>query len=443
MHQYYLWTIGCQMNKAESHRVEGLLRSRGYEPTDSFNTADLVVLNTCVVRQSAEDRVVGTLGLLQGVKRERPDMRIAVTGCFTSRDRGELRRQHPHVDLFFGPGEYDRLAEWCENIEGRALMRRPSDGECPSGVAAGLEPGVSAYVPIMQGCNNFCTYCIVPYTRGREVSRPPEDIEDEVRDLVARGTKEVTLLGQNVDSYGRGLPDDPDLALVLERLQGIDGLLRIRFLTNHPKDMSPRLISAMSTLDKVCEHLDLALQSGDNTMLRAMGRGYTVEDFAALVADIRTAVPSVALSTDIIVGFPGETDEQFENTYRVLADLKFDVVHVAAYSPRPGTVAARRFDDDVSSDAKNARLHRIEGLQEEIAGDINSRLADTSLDVLVEGTRKGKWYGRTRTDKLVFFEHEGDLAGQLVAVAIDRTSPWALQGHLVYNTNVSIRRTPK
>ncbi len=442
MSQYYVWTIGCQMNKAESHRVEGLLRLYGYEPAKSFDTADLVILNTCVVRQSAEDRVLGTLGLLQGIKRDRPGMRIAVTGCFASRDHNGLHRQHPHVDLFFGPGDYARLAEWCERVEDRALIRRPSDGECPSSVTIGIEPGVSAYVPIIQGCNNFCTYCIVPYTRGREVSRPPTDIEDEVRRLVSQGAREVILLGQNVDSYGHDLPDRPDLANVLERLQDIDGLWRIRFLTNHPKDMSPRLIHAMSTLGKVCEHIDLALQSGDNAILQAMGRGYSVENFKALVAYIRASIPSISLNTDIIVGFPGETDEQFQNTYRTLEELRFDMVHVAAYSPRLGTVAARRFEDNVPADVKHQRLRRIESLQKEVAGDINSQLVGACLQVLVEGTRRGKWYGRSRTDKLVFFSAEEDLTGQMVDVIIDRSSPWALQGHLVYNTNVPIRRTP-
>lgn len=428
------------MNKAESQRVEGLLRSRGLEPAASLDAADLVVLNTCVVRQSAEDRVTGTLGLLQGIKRDNPDLRIAVTGCFTARDRSGLTRRYPHVDFFFGPGEYDRLAEWFEGAEGRSPVPEGTEAGCLPSITGDLRPGVSAYVPIMQGCNNFCTYCIVPYTRGREVSRPPAEIETEVRALVSHGAMEVVLLGQNVDSYGHDLPGSPDLADVLEGLQRVDGLVRIRFLTNHPKDMSRRLINTMSRLDKVCEHLDLALQSGDNGVLQAMGRGYTVEDFAALVSEIRAAMPTVSISTDVIVGFPGETDHQFENTYRTLSELRFDVVHVAAYSPRAGTTAARKLVDDVADEIKSARLHRIERLQEDVAGAINARLVHTTVEVLVEGLRRGRWYGRTRTDKLVFFETDDDLTGRLVCVKVDRSSPWALQGNLVYNTKVSTRR---
>ena len=440
MRYYHLWTIGCQMNKAESQRIEGLLHSYGYEAAASFDVADLVVLNTCVVRQSAEDRVVGTLGLLQGVKREKPGLQIAVTGCFTALGQEQLQHRHPHVDLFFGPGDYEGLAKWLNKTENRDLAQRGAEG-CLPVIDSDLRPGVSAYVPIMQGCNNFCTYCIVPYTRGREVSRTPDSIEADVRALVSQGAREVVLLGQNVDSYGHDLPDHPDLASVLERLETVDGLVRTRFLTNHPKDMNGRLIHTMSALDKVCEHLDLALQSGDNAMLRAMGRGYTVEEFTELIADIRQAMPSVSISTDIIVGFPGETPEQFENTYETLRHLRFDVVHVAAYSPRPGTVAARKFKDDVPAETKSERLHRIERLQEEVAGEINARLLNTTVDVLVEGQRKGKWYGRTRTDKLVFFQTELDTTGQMVHVFIDHSSPWALQGHLVYNTEVTIRRT--
>ena len=288
MPRYHLWTIGCQMNKAESHRIAGLLASAGFDVGTSFDDADLIVLNTCVVRQSAEDRIIGTLGLLEGVKRERPDVKIFVTGCFASLDRSRLQRRFPHVDLFFGPGEYDALEGW---LSDHASLAGPMADGCVPASAGDDDSGVSAYIPIIQGCNNFCTYCIVPYTRGRETSRTPEDIVTEVRGLVDGGTKEVVLLGQNVDSYGHDLPEKSDLADLLEMLEPIVGLERIRFLTNHPKDMSQKLITTMARLEKVCEHLDLALQSGDNDMLRTMGRGYTVEQYTVLVNDIRAAMP--------------------------------------------------------------------------------------------------------------------------------------------------------
>jgi len=431
MPRYHLWTIGCQMNKAESHRIAGLLTSAGFDAVGSFDDADLIILNTCVVRQSAEDRIIGTLGLLERVKRIRPEVNIFVTGCFASLDPAGLQRRFPHVDLFFGPGEYASLREW---LVAQGLAPDVQEDGCIRLAPGDDDSGASAFVPIIQGCNNFCTYCIVPYTRGRETSRTPEDIVAEVTGLVAAGTKEVVLLGQNVDSYGHDLPAHHDLADLLEMLEPIEGLERIRFLTNHPKDMSQKLIATMARLDKVCEHLDLALQSGDNDMLRWMGRGYTVERFEALVRDIRAAMPEVSISTDIIVGFPGETEEQFQNTYDTLAKLKFDVVHVAAYSPRAGTVASKKYEDSVPADTKHARLQCIERLQEQVAGAINSTYEGRVERILVQGSRKGRWYGRTRTDKLVFVSSEQPLLGQFVDVMITRTSPWALQGDLVQHT---------
>ncbi len=276
----------------------------------------------------------------------------------------------------------------------------------------------------------------MPYTRGREISRTPEDIEREAADLVAGGTRELVLLGQNVDSYGHDLPGSPSLADLLERLHTIDGLRRLRFLTNHPKDMSGRLIEPMATLPKVCEHLDLALQSGDDAILEAMRRGYTAQEFVRLVGNLRKAIPEVSIATDIIVGFPGESDVRFEHTFARLEQLRFDVVHVAAYSPRPGTLAARRYPDSVPDDVKQERLHRIEGLQEAVASEINSRYLDREVEVLVEGMRRGRWFGRTRTHKLVFFAGDGDFAGRMVRVGVTRTSPWALQGGLVYSSIV-------
>lgn len=433
MLHYHLWTIGCQMNQAESRRIAGVLAAAGYEQDPRLDAADLVVMNTCVVRQSAEDRILGTLGLLAGVKRERPGMKIAVTGCFTARDRDELRSRFPQVDLFFGSGEYEVLEEWLQEQGGEGLTG--PTGSCTD-TGTGSLNSVSCYVPIIYGCNNFCTYCIVPYTRGREASRPPHEIEEEVRHLVAQGTREVVLLGQNVDSYGKDLPERPDLADLLERLQPMNGLQRIRFLTNHPKDMSGKLIAAVASLDKVCEHLDLALQSGDDDILRAMARGYTAYDFVRLVEEIRRAIPHISIATDIIVGFPGETDEQFEHTFSLLERLRFDTVHVAAYSPRPGTVAASRYADSVPEHRKKERVHRIEELQEKVATEINAAHLDRECQVLVEGRRRGRWFGRTRTHKLAFFESEHDYEGHLVTLKITRTSPWALQGEVVYNSTV-------
>jgi tRNA-2-methylthio-N6-dimethylallyladenosine synthase len=285
-------------------------------------------------------------------------------------------------------------------------------------------------VPIIQGCNNFCTYCIVPHRRGREKSRPVTEIVNEVKNLVALGVKEVTLLGQNVDSYGHDLADKADLAQLLDELNSVEGLSRIRFLTSHPKDMSQRLIEQVARLDKVCAEISLPVQSGSNDMLRAMERGYTVERYRDLIIEIRRRIPGVALSTDVIVGFPGEARAMFEETFDLLSDLRFDTVHVAVYSPRPGTFAADKFADGVPMIEKRERMRRVEELQRQVATEINATLSGQTVEVLVEGKKQGKWWGRTRGGKLVFFYDRGDCYGQLVNVTIERTSPWSLQGRV-------------
>ena len=411
------------MNKAESQRVADYLELFGYQATSVLRNADFVILNTCVVRQSAEDRVIGTLGYLKGMKNSKPDLSILVTGCFVDSDVKQLEKSFPHVDLFFKPGDYTEVLNWADKqgigISGDITV-------LPSGGSA----AVSVLVPIIQGCNNFCSYCIVPYRRGRERSRPLEEVVCEVTELVRYGAREVTLLGQNVNSYGQDLPARPDLSNLLAELNDVDGLHRIRFLTNHPKDMSQQLIQAIASLDKVCEHINLPLQAGDNDVLKAMRRDYTVAQYRQLVGSIRKNIPNVALSTDVIVGFPDENDGQFEHTLAVLEEIMFDTVHVAAYSVRPGTIASREYEDNVSPDIKKERLKRVESIQAKIAGDINSRLIGKKVEILVEGNKRGKWCGRMRSNKLVFFESDGDCLRQLVDVTITKTSPWALQGKI-------------
>ncbi|MBA7714727.1 tRNA-2-methylthio-N(6)-dimethylallyladenosine synthase [subsurface metagenome] len=370
------------------------------------------MLNSCVVRQSAENRVINKLNALKSLKSSRSGLTLAVTGCLVNSDIDQLRKSFSHVDYFFKPGDYP---QWLEKPDEphKVLPQHPSPG---------------TFVPIIQGCDNFCSYCIVPYRRGRERSRTVADIIGEVKELVHRGVKEVTLLGQNVDSYGHDLPNKPDLADLLNELNTIDGLARIRFLTNHPKDMSSKLIEAVACLDKVCEQISLPVQSGNNDILEAMRRGYTVEHYRQLIRQIRSKIPEIALSTDVIVGFPSESEQQFQQTVNLLSELRFDTVHIAAYSPRAGTIASREFDDNIPLAEKRRRLDKIEQLQETIAADINARLLGKTVEVLVEGKKKGKWQGRTRTDKLVFFSDHSDYLGQLVKIRIERTTPWSLQG---------------
>jgi len=405
------------MNKAESERLSSYLEQLGYQATATAEKADIVVLNSCVVRQSAENRVINKLSALKSLKRLRPNLTLAVTGCLVNAEADQLEKSFPHVDYFFKPGDYP---QWL--------------GKAESGPVLPQHPSPTTLVPIIQGCNNFCSYCIVPYRRGKERSRPIVEIAGEVKELVHRGVKEVTLIGQNVDSYGQDLPDKPDLADLLNELNNIDGLFRIRFLTNHPKDMSIKLIEAVAYLDKVCELICLPAQSGNNDILTAMRRGYTIEHYRQLITQIRSKIPGVALSTDVIVGFPSESELQFQQTVSLLAELRFDTVHVAAYSPRPGTIASKKFKDNIPLAEKRRRLNKIEQLQESIATEINAQLLGKTVEVLVEEKKKGKWQGRTRSGKLVFFSDNGDCLGQLVKIRIEKTSPWSLQGRVELNS---------
>jgi tRNA-2-methylthio-N6-dimethylallyladenosine synthase len=411
--RYYIWTIGCQMNKAESERLTGYLEHLGYQPATNAEDADLILLNSCVVRQSAENRVVNKIHALKALKKIRPGITIALTGCLVDSNIEQLRKSFPSVDYFFTAGSFP---EWLGDFEPEYLLPR--------------NPQVATLVPIMQGCNNFCSYCIVPYRRGRERSRPIDEIVCEVKGLIQRGVKEITLLGQNVNSYGQDLPERSDLTELLTQLNTLPGLLRIRFLTNHPKDMQNRLIEAVKSLDKVCEQINLPVQAGDNEILKAMRRGYTVEQYIKLIEQIRTKIPDISLSTDVIVGFPGETINQFLNTYNLLSGIKFDMVHVAAYSPRTGTLAAREMMDDVPAEVKKERLEKIEQLQADVIGQINARMLHQVVEVLVEGKEKGKWSGRTRGDKVVFFSSSENYQSQLIQIKITHTSPWSLSGEL-------------
>ena len=413
MSQYYIWTIGCQMNRAESERLGSYLEQLGYRAALGIDEADLVILNSCVVRQSAENRVINKLAALKSLKSLRPSLTLAVTGCLVDSKVDHLNKKFPYVDYFFKPGE---CPQWMERAESWPVIPR--------------HPSPVSFVSIIQGCDNLCSYCIVPYRRGREMSRPMAEIAGEVEELVRRGVREVTLLGQNVDSYGHDLPDKPDLADLLGELNTIEGLARIRFLTNHPKDMSPKLIEVIAHSNKVCEQINLPVQSGSDDILRAMMRGYTVDQYRQLIADIRSSIAGVALSTDVIVGFPSETEQQFQETFNLLSELRFDTVHVAAYSPRSGTIAARKFDDNVTPAEKKRRLYKIEQLQEGIAAEINARLLGKTVEILVEGRKKGKWQGRTQSGKLVFVSDNNNCLGRLMKIRIEKTSPWSLQGRV-------------
>jgi tRNA-2-methylthio-N6-dimethylallyladenosine synthase len=423
MGAFHIWTIGCQMNVADSRRLAESLERYGLQSAESPAEADVVVLYSCVVRQTAEDRVHGQLHALQQLKDQKPGLKVVVAGCVS--DIPDWRKRYPFVDLIAEPGQdltvRDRLIDLLDLSE-----RYRFDPE-----QAVRIPGISEGVTIHQGCNRHCTYCIVPATRGGERSRPVQVVVDEVSKLVERGTREVVLLSQIVERYGRDLQPRSRLSDLLRTLdQDVPRLERIRFLTSYPGDFGRDLIDAIADLPRVCEDVNLPIQAGDDETLGRMRRGYVVDHYRQLIGRLRERMPTIGLSTDVIVGFPGETDTQFEHTLDMLDEFRFDVVHVAMYSPRPGTVAALDMVDDVPREEKRRRLHAVEDLQKRIASEINGRYQGRVVDVLVEGTAKGRWYGRTRTNKLVHFEDARPIAGEVVDVEITSTEPWYLEGRV-------------
>lgn len=424
---YAIWTIGCQMNESESAQVGAALELAGYRQAPSEDQADLIVLNSCVVRQAAEDKVTGKLGSLMRLKRANPDLKIALTGCMVTGQEERLAARFPHVDLFFRPSAVEKLVEIVPELAGV----EDDLAELPHYYGAGEQQGeVTAFMPIIFGCNYVCSYCIIPYRRGKERSRPLQSVVGEAWLLAKRGVKELTLLGQTVNAYGHDLPGQPDLADLLAAVDGAAGLERIRFLTSHPQKMTTKLIRAVAELPHVCEHINLPVQAGHDDTLKRMRRNYTVDDYRRVIEEIRATVPNVTIATDIIVGFAGETEAHFQGTLDLLAELELDVVHVAMYSPRPKTIASR-WEDDVPPEEKHRRHQAVEQLQEGIATRKKARLLGGVHEVLVDGQAKGRWRGRTRGNQLVFFDAPGstrDWLGQLVDVQITETHPWYVVG---------------
>jgi tRNA-2-methylthio-N6-dimethylallyladenosine synthase len=435
--KYHIWTSGCQMNVADSRRVASALEDMKYQPTDNAEDADVVVLNTCVVRQSAEDSALGRIGSLKNLKRRRPEVVINVMGCLVGiKGTQDLAEQFPHVDVFSPPSDpgplmafltQDETKAWEQEATSRRFAFMDGELNLPAADQGNL---VSAFVPVVLGCSHACTYCIIPYRRGIERSRPVDDVVNEVRSLVSQGVKEVTLLGQIVDRYGLDLPTPSSLAELLRLIHDVDGLQRIRFLTSHPNWFSTELMDAVASLPKLMPHIEVPHQAGHDQVLQAMKREYTIAQYRELVGQIRERIPGVSIATDVIVGFPGETEEYFQSSYQVLEELKLDVVHLARYSIRPGTVAARKMVDDVSEEEKWRRFRLVEDLQEGIAAEINQMYLNRQVEVLFEGQGKGRWRGRTPTNKLVFVESDQDLLGRIAPVTITWTGPWSMQGSL-------------
>lgn len=436
--KYLIQTFGCQMNEHDSEKLSAMLEDMGYVQGMMVEECELIIYNTCAVRENAELKVYGNLGHLKLAKRKNPDLKIAVCGCMMQQPHvvKELKSKYRHVDLIFGTHNLYKFPELLvKSIDSEKMLIDvwDVDGEVVEGLRSNRKFELKAFVNIMYGCNNFCTYCIVPYTRGRERSRTPEDIIAEIKELVANGTKEVTLLGQNVDSYGKTLENPIKFAELLRMVNDIEGLERVRFMTSHPKDISDEVIYAMRDCEKVCEFLHLPIQCGSSRLLNKMNRHYTKEYYLEIIEKAKKEVPNIAFSTDLMIGFPGETEEDILDTLDVVEKVRYDSAFTFIYSKREGTPAAK-MEDQIPEDIKHERFNRVLELVNKISGEINAEYEGKTVEILVEGRSKHdetKLAGRTRQNKLVNFEGgNDDLIGKLVMVEIVEAKTFALNGVL-------------
>lgn len=429
-------TYGCQMNQHDSERLAGQLKSIGYEYTESLSEANFVLVNTCCVRESAEKKIYGKIGELKTLKASNPNLIIGITGCMAQKDREKLFQKAPHIDLVLGTHNVHQLVELVKEFEqtkNHVLAVWDQAERLAPDVPTIRKGSTSAWVPIMYGCNNFCTYCIVPYVRGRERSRPIEDIVKEVHQLGLEGFKEITLLGQNVNSYGKDTTEYGDFADLLAAVDQVETIERIRYMTSHPRDMNDKAISVIANSKKICECFHLPVQSGSDTILKAMNRGYTTGYYRELVAKIRKAIPHASLTTDIIVGFPGETDELFKETLAFIKEMKFDSAYTFLYSKRSGTPAAT-MTDQIPAQVKQERLQQIMDAQNEISLAINTKLKGQTVTVMVEGPSKNdenRLMGRTGSNKIILWDKQGtEKIGELAKIKIAVAQTWILKGQL-------------
>ena len=432
--QYCLITYGCQMNASDSERYAGQLEELGYTMTEDAELADVILMNTCCVRETAEDKVLGKIGEFKHLKARNNDLIIAVTGCMAQEWQERLFKRAPHLDLVIGTHNIHKLIDLIKEREekrGHALAT-DMDGNVFYDIPTRRFQKFFAWVPIMNGCNKFCTYCIVPYVRGREVSRPLEEIVEEVRNLADEGYKEITLLGQNVNSYGLDFKDGTDFSALLYAVEEIDGIERVRYMTSHPKDMTFAMVDAIAQCSKVVTHLHLPVQSGSTELLKKMNRGYSAEHYLELIEYVREKIPDVVLTTDLIVGFPGETEGMFQDTLKLLKKVRYDMAYTFIYSPRTGTPAAT-MGNQVPQEVKSDRLRRLMAVQNEISLACNKEMEGRDYEVIVEGPTKNDenhWFGRTSGNKMIIWENDGTLAvGDTVPVHVDKGQTWVLKGH--------------
>lgn len=434
---YFLLTYGCQMNESDSERYAGQLESLGYRRTEDVDMADVVLLNTCCVRETAEGKILGKIGELKHVKQHNPNLIIAVAGCMAQEWQDRLFERAPHIDLVIGTHNIHKLVELIRERQAKSGHYLEADMTVPAfhDLPTKRFQKFFAWVPIMNGCNKFCTYCIVPYVRGREVSRPIADIVREIEEIAKEGYKEITLLGQNVNSYGLDLKDGTDFSALLQAVDRIDGIERVRYMTSHPKDMTFAMIDAIADSRKVVNHMHLPIQSGSDELLKKMNRGYTVDQYMELVEYARKRIPDLVLTTDIIVGFPGETEEMFCQTLDLLKRVQYDMAYTFIYSPRTGTPAAK-MEHQVPQEEKSRRLQRLMDVQNVYSLQLNQAMEHKEYEVIVEGPTKNDenhWFGRTTGNKMIIWEHDGSAAiGDTVKVAVDKGQTWVLKGHLIH-----------
>ncbi|UOE92770.1 tRNA (N6-isopentenyl adenosine(37)-C2)-methylthiotransferase MiaB [Alkalihalobacillus sp. LMS39] len=430
-------TYGCQMNYHDTENMAGILLEMGFSETDDTNTADIILLNTCAIRENAENKVFGEIGNLKPLKIERPELIIGVCGCMSQEEAvvNRIMQKHQHIDLIFGTHNIHRLPHLLqEAIFGKEMVIEvwSKEGDIVENLPRARQGNTQAWVNIMYGCDKFCTYCIVPYTRGKERSRLPEDVIAEVRDLARQGYKEITLLGQNVNAYGKDLDQNYGLGDLMDELRTID-IPRIRFTTSHPRDFDDKLIEVLAKGGNMVEHIHLPVQHGNSEILKLMARKYTREQYIELATKIKTAIPNASFTTDIIVGFPNETEEQFEETLSLVKEIEFDSAYTYIYSPREGTPAAK-MEDNVPLEVKKARLARLNALVNEISAKKNIEYQDKVVEVLVEGESKKNpdvLSGRTRTNRLVNFKAPKSVIGEIVYIKITDAKTWSLNGELV------------
>ena len=434
--RYKILVYGCQMNIADAERMEGQLQGAGYMRTEETADADIILINTCCVRETAEDKVYGKIGEIKKIKEKNPKLIFGIAGCMAQKEGDNLMRRAPHIDFVLGTGKVQELTRIIAEIAAEhtsVVDVALSDSEIAENLPVARGGKFSAWVPIMYGCNNYCTYCIVPYVRGRERSRSPEEVVAEVQRAVAEGYREVTLLGQNVNSYGKD-HKAADFADLLRMVDEVEGIRRVRFMTSHPKDIGDKLIDTIKNGTHICEHIHLPVQYGSSRILKAMNRGYTVERYRERALRVRESLPEASLTTDLIVGFPGETDKDFAEMLAFLREMRYDSAYTFLYSKRSGTPAAT-MAEQVPDDVKHARLNALMEAQNTISREINEQLLGRTFEVMVEGASKNDptvWSGRTRTNKIVLFPHGAEQEGDFVQVRVTQPQTWVLKGEIVH-----------